>query len=52
MKRDPVCGMHIEPRTAAAKLEYEGATYYFCSERCQAAFHADPKRFLGGRGGG
>ena len=28
---DPVCGMDIEPETAAGTSEYKGQTYYFCS---------------------
>jgi Cu+-exporting ATPase len=28
---DPVCGMDIDPATAAGTSEYKGQTYYFCS---------------------
>lgn len=28
---DPVCGMTVDPATAAGKFDYEGQTYYFCS---------------------
>ena len=42
---DPVCGMSVEPRTAAAAWEYEGTTYYFCSVGCLERFKADPGRF-------
>jgi YHS domain-containing protein len=28
---DPVCGMDIDPVTAAGTSEYKGQTYYFCS---------------------
>ena len=31
---DPVCGMEIDSAAAAASEEYEGKTYYFCSEAC------------------
>jgi len=47
MERDPVCGMASEPETAAAKREYGGKTYYFCSEGCAAKFAAEPGKFLG-----
>jgi YHS domain-containing protein len=31
---DPVCGMEIDSEAAAASEEYQGKTYYFCSEGC------------------
>jgi Cu+-exporting ATPase len=37
--------MDIDPATAAASEEYEGQTYYFCSESCHQRFVATPKRF-------
>jgi Cu+-exporting ATPase len=43
--RDPVCGMDIEPATAAAREEYGGKTYHFCSENCHQQFVATPERF-------
>jgi Cu+-exporting ATPase len=42
MATDPVCGMRIDTDDAAATAEYEGKTYYFCSQACQDAFVADP----------
>jgi P-type Cu+ transporter len=42
---DPVCGMTVDPRTAR-HAEYQGATYYFCSEACRTKFLTDPKRYL------
>jgi len=44
---DPVCGMTIESETARARTEYEGRTFYFCSESCKRAFDADPARYAG-----
>jgi Cu+-exporting ATPase len=44
---DPVCGMTVEPETAAAAWEHEGKTYYFCSMGCFERFRADPEAFLG-----
>ncbi len=29
--KDPVCGMSVDPATAAATREYNGTTYYFCN---------------------
>ncbi len=42
---DPVCGMTVDPASAAGRSEYEGATYYFCSPMCKQKFDADPQRF-------
>lgn len=44
---DPVCGMKVDPKTAAGKSEYEGNTYYFCSPGCKKSFDKDPSKFLG-----
>ena len=43
---DPVCGMNVEPAHAAASVEHQGNTYYFCSHGCRAAFTADPGKYL------
>ena len=45
MERDPVCGMNVDPRTAAGSAEYEGKTYYFCSTGCRQQFESDPAKF-------
>ncbi len=44
--KDVVCGMTVDPKTAAAKSEYQGQTYYFCSKGCKAAFDKNPAKFL------
>jgi Cu+-exporting ATPase len=41
----PVCGMGIDPAKSAAREEYEGTTYYFCSENCHQQFVATRERF-------
>jgi YHS domain-containing protein len=28
---DPICGMTVEPNFSAGILDYEGQTYYFCT---------------------
>ena len=43
--KDPVCGMEIDPATAAASEEFDGQTYYFCSESCHRRFAAAPEQF-------
>lgn len=42
---DPVCGMRVDPSSAAATREHDGVTFYFCSPGCAAAFDADPHRY-------
>jgi Cu+-exporting ATPase len=45
---DPVCGMTVEPATAAGSLTHGGHTYYFCSRGCLEKFRVDPARYVGG----
>jgi Cu+-exporting ATPase len=42
---DPVCGMTVDPTTAAATRDVGGRTYYFCSTHCASTFDADPSRY-------
>ena len=42
---DPVCGMEIDPATAAASEEYGGTTYFFCSPACHDTFTAQPEKY-------
>jgi YHS domain-containing protein len=51
MVTDPVCGMEIDPKTAAGKSDYQGQTYYFCSLGCKKAFDKDPQKYLKGESG-
>ncbi|MGH7359914.1 MAG: heavy metal-binding domain-containing protein, partial [Candidatus Rokuibacteriota bacterium] len=44
---DPVCGMTVDPRTAAGAHVHGGRTYWFCSQGCLDRFRADPGRYLG-----
>jgi Cu+-exporting ATPase len=43
---DPVCGMTVQPSTAAGSYEYQGKTYYFCATSCLAKFRTDPIHYL------
>ena len=43
---DPVCGMHIDPATAAGQWEHNGTRYYFCNPGCLQKFKADPEKYL------
>lgn len=42
---DPVCGMSVDPSTAAGHATYEGNSYYFCSPGCRERFRADPASY-------
>ncbi len=46
MPRDPVCGMDIAESDAAARIEYEGRAYFFCSKSCAANFEAHPQQYI------
>ncbi len=46
MATDPICGMPVDPKTAAGKHEYNGQSYYFCSRHCLAKFKEDPEKVL------
>ena len=49
MAIDPVCEMEIDLKEAAAKTEYQGITYYFCSEWCETQFTKDPAKYISGQ---
>jgi Cu+-exporting ATPase len=46
MVTDPVCGMEVDPATAAGAWPHDGDTYYFCSVGCLERFKADPDGVL------
>jgi len=37
--------MTVEPQKAAASMEYQGTTYYFCSKGCHQEFTAHPEKY-------
>jgi len=43
---DPVCGMTVDPATAAGTHAHAGKDYYFCSTHCLVKFRKDPTAFL------
>jgi len=43
--KDPVCGMTVDPESAAAQQDYQRKTWYFCSEHCHSKFQADPEGY-------
>jgi Cu+-exporting ATPase len=44
--KDPICGMDVDPATAAGSDIHDGQTYYFCSAHCLAEFRANPTRHI------
>jgi Cu+-exporting ATPase len=43
---DPVCGMQVNPATAAGQTTYYGKAYYFCNLGCLHKFEANPEKYL------
>ena len=43
--KDPVCGMTVDQRPETPVSEYEGRSFYFCSEACKRTFDADPQAY-------
>lgn len=41
MFTDPICGMAVEREKAAATLDVDGTTYYFCSKGCRTEFEGE-----------
>ena len=46
MAKDPVCGMGVDEKNAAATAEYRGKTFYFCCNACKAKFDKAPEQYL------
>jgi uncharacterized protein (TIGR00725 family) len=44
-QQDPVCGMWVAPRKAAARRTKNDERYVFCSLQCAERFDVDPERF-------
>lgn len=45
MAKDPICGMQVDEKKAAATLTYKGKIYYFCAEACRRAFEKNPEKY-------
>jgi YHS domain-containing protein len=43
---DPVCGMEVTAESSFS-FEYEGETYYFCSQGCLDRFIEEPMAYIG-----
>src|SRR5438128_11603850 len=42
---DAVCGMRVDPATAAHRYEYQGKSFYFCCQHCLEKFRAEPNKY-------
>jgi YHS domain-containing protein len=51
MTKDPVCGMEVDEKRAAATSAYNNKTYYFCAKGCKIAFDKEPEKYVGGEKG-
>jgi len=45
MAKDPVCGMTVDEKKAAATTVHGGKTYYVCSAGCKATFEKAPEKY-------
>ena len=45
---DPVCGMKVDPQTAAGSSKFGETTYSFCSRGCKTKFDGAPQRYVSG----
>ena len=46
--KDPVCGMSVKKKEAAATSEHMGRTFYFCSSACKQSFDREPMKYMKG----
>lgn len=46
--KDPVCGMAVSIGSDTRHAEFQGNTFYFCSDKCQTKFKADPSIYTSG----
>lgn len=49
---DPICGMEVDPKTAAGKAEHDGIWFHFCSQNCLSTYSKDPHKYAHGPAGG
>ena len=46
MAIDPICGMTVDPATAAGSHDHQGQRYYFCGLFCLERFKANPEQAI------
>ena len=42
---DPICGMTVDD-DSPRRFEFDGTTYFFCSDHCLRKFSADPAKYV------
>lgn len=45
MTKDPVCGMQVDEKSAAASSTYQGRKYSFCGQDCKSQFNQQPEQY-------
>jgi Cu+-exporting ATPase len=45
-EKDPVCGMMVDPKKAAATHDHGGKKFYFCSIPCKDSFAKAPEQYV------
>lgn len=48
VQRDPVCDMEIDEQSAAGRSQFQGQTYYFCTQSCKDEFDQNPEQYATG----
>ena len=43
---DPVCGMGVNPGKTRLVANYQGHSFWFCSDVCRFAFESNPQKYL------
>jgi Cu+-exporting ATPase len=46
MQIDPVCGMQVDEKSAAAQNMYRDKTYFFCAQGCKEKFEKSPEAYI------
>jgi Cu+-exporting ATPase len=46
--KDPVCGMSVNPSSAANRRFHDSKTYFFCCENCATKFSVSPAQYING----
>jgi Cu+-exporting ATPase len=46
MVKDPVCHMSVSEDKPGAKENFNGKTYFFCSNKCKATFDKNRDKFM------
>ncbi len=46
MQTDPVCGMQVDEKSAAANSNYQDKNYFFCDLHCKDQFEKSPEAYI------